>query len=316
VPAEEPSADVKSETAKQSSSSKQNEHSSTSEEKHQTPANQEASKQQSSRASGNNDAPRKQRYPLYPSVEHILHQNGLAPEEADKIPATGPNGRLLKGDVLAYLGKISKDYPAKAATRLEKLAHLDLSNIQVAAKKVQATKETHAKALEPEVAAETEVAVPISLESVIATQKRVQDTLGIYLPLSTFIARASELANDGLPVSKSRKPTADDLFNSVLGLDQVAKSSRGAFYPSITGFMPAPPSAAAPTVKKTDIIDILAPKQSRTKASSQTLGVPKGISASDNIFAVTAPSGEEARAREYLERMKLVLEKEPGRLVL
>lgn len=258
--------------------------------------------------------PATRKFPLYPSVETLLHQNGLSAQDADKITATGPAGRLLKGDVLAYLGKINKDYPAEASKRLAKLAHLDLSNIQLA-KKVEAKPDTKpAEKLVPELPAETEIAIPISLSQVIATQKRVKDTLDIHLPLSTFIARASELANADLPLDKRRKPTADELFNSILGLDQVVSSKNGAYFPQITGLSTPSLLRSKPT-KKPDIIDLLAPK-AKKHAPVPPASVPAGISTSDNIFSVVAKDGEESRATEYLERLKLVLEKEPGRLVL
>lgn len=258
--------------------------------------------------------PATRKFPLYPSVETLLHQNGLSAQDADKITATGPAGRLLKGDVLAYLGKINKDYPAEASKRLAKLAHLDLSNIQLA-KKVEAKPDTKpAEKPVPELPAETEIAIPISLSQVIATQKRVKDTLDIHLPLSTFIARASELANADLPLDKRRKPTADELFNSILGLDQVVSSKNGAYFPQITGLSTPSLLRSKPT-KKPDIIDLLAPK-AKKHAPVPPASVPAGISTSDNIFSVVAKDGEESRATEYLERLKLVLEKEPGRLVL
>lgn len=259
----------------------------------------------------------KQTYPLYPSVEHLLHENGLSKEDADKISASGPSGRLLKGDVLAYLGRISKDYPAQASARLDKLSHLDLSNIQLAkpAPKPEAPKSAAAAMAEPVLPAETEIAVPISLAAVIATQKRVQDSLGIFLPLSTFIARASELANEDLPASKARQPTADDLFNAVLGLDKVSKSSRGHFIPQVTGLAPSQIAAPIRSTKKADIIDMLAPKRTSSTMKPLRMGAI-GVTAGDNIFSVTARNGEEQRAAEYLERMKMALEKEPGRLVL
>lgn len=260
--------------------------------------------------------PKKQKYPLYPSVEHLLHVNGLSAADADSIPSTGPGGRLLKGDVLAYLGQISKDAPANASARLNKLSHLDLSNIQLAKKAETKPENKQAEqSAEAELPKETEIAMPISLTSVIATQKRVQDTLGIFLPLSTFIARASEMANDQLPLSKSRKPTADDLFNAVLGLDQVANSSRGSYFPNITGISVAPLAAARPA-KKQDIIDMLASKPAKTRSPKAAAPSASGISPSDNIFSVVARSGEEERAAAYLERMKLALEEQPGRLVL
>lgn len=261
-------------------------------------------------------APASKKYPLYPSVETLLHQNGMSSKDADKISATGPQGRLLKGDVLAYLGRINKDYPAESSKRLEKLSHLDLSNIQLA-KKADVKPENKAAekvAAAPELPKETEIAVPISLSQVIATQKKVNDTLGVHIPLSTFVARASELANEDLPLSKRRKPTADELFNSIIGLDQVPTTSRGNFFPNITGLSTPSLVTARPT-KKPDIIDLLAPKTAKKPAVSAA-SVPAGISASDNIFSVVAKDGDESRATEYLERMKIALEEAPGRLVL
>ena len=44
---------------------------------------------------------------LSPAVELLLHENNISNEDAfAKIRASGPKGRILKGDVLAYLGKI------------------------------------------------------------------------------------------------------------------------------------------------------------------------------------------------------------------
>ena len=267
-------------------------------------------------AEGQGGKAQKQKYPLYPAVQSLLHQNGLSDADAEKIPATGPAGRLLKGDVLAYLGRIAKDYPSESSARLTKLSHLDLSNIQLAkpAPKPDAPSQKATAAPEPELPKETEVAVPISLSAVIATQKRVQDSLGIFLPLSVFIARASELANEDLPLSKTHKPTAEDLFNSVLGLDKVPKSSRGKYTPQVSGISPAP-AMPARAPKKQDIIDLLAPKGKAKTEKPVSLGA-LGVSAGDNVFSVLAKTGEEERATEYLARMKLALEKEPGRLVV
>lgn len=312
MPAEEKSSSGQKQEAKKEEAAPKEE------KKESAPAPKQPQSQQSSTesAEGQGGKPQKQKYPLYPAVQSLLHQNGLADADAEKIPATGPAGRLLKGDVLAYLGRIAKDYPSQSSARLTKLSHLDLSNIQLAkpAPKPDAPSQQKAAAPAPELPKETEVAVPISLSAVIATQKRVQDSLGIFLPLSVFIARASELANEDLPVAKSRKPTVEDLFNSVLGLDQVAKASRGKFVPQVSGISPAPMMPAAPSRKK-DIIDVLAPKGKAAKPKPVSLGA-LGVSAGDNVFSVVAKTGEEERATEYLGRMKIALEKEPGRLVL
>lgn len=258
----------------------------------------------------------KQTYPLYPSVAFLLHEKGISKADADKIPASGPLGRLLKGDVLAYLGKIEKNYSADQSARIEKMGHMDLSKITLAAPP-KAAKPAPAEApAEPELPAATEIAMTISLSAVVATQKRVQDTLGIFLPLSVFIARASELANEELPLSKARKPTSNDLFNSVLGLDKVAtaKMSRGHYTPQITGLPATPVAAAQRAVRKPDIIDLLTsrpvPKKSAKLAGAAGVVMPL------NVFSVVTPRGDEKRAQEYLDRMKKVLEAEPGRLVL
>lgn len=69
---------------------------------------------------------------LYPSVASLLHQNHISEAKAlEEIPATGPNGRLLKGDVLLYLNKIDKDNYIKLNKYIQKSSVLDLSNIQL-----------------------------------------------------------------------------------------------------------------------------------------------------------------------------------------
>jgi len=42
---------------------------------------------------------KKQTYPLLPSVEHLIHEHGLDSSTIDKMTPSGPNKRLLKGDV-------------------------------------------------------------------------------------------------------------------------------------------------------------------------------------------------------------------------
>lgn len=278
-----------------------------------TPATQKAGSSESTGKA------QKQRYPLYPSVQHLLHVKGLPLSEADNIPASGPNGRLLKGDVLAYMGSIEGNYSSEQSSRIEKLGKMDLSNIQVAPAKKTEKAAAAPKEAAPAPQPDTEIALPISLSAVIATQKRVHDSLGIHLPLSTFIARASELANENLPASK-RGPSADDLFNSVIGITSPPppRATKGRYYPNITALPPVPLTTGMPRAKKMDIIDMLAPKAARP---SKPVMMPRvvgagGVASSENVFSVVAKRGEEKRVEEYLGRIKLVLEGEPGRLVL
>lgn len=243
----------------------------------------------------------------------MLTLNGLPKEEADKIPATGPGGRLLKGDVLAYIGQIENAYPSELASRFTKLSHLDLSNIKVMAKK-EAPKKTAAEA--PAVVEDLpiEVALPVSLTAVMECQKRVKDSIGVFLPLSTFVARAAELANEDLPRSKVAKPSADELFNAVLGLDKVAgKYSHGNFVPQVTALPPTAIPSKRASAPKSDILDMLAGKKASTRKSVTGAA---GVAGPLNVFSVSVPKGDEKRGRIFLERVKTVLEVEPGRLVV
>ncbi|TVY89901.1 Pyruvate dehydrogenase complex protein X component, mitochondrial [Lachnellula willkommii] len=259
----------------------------------------------------------KQTYPLLPSVSHLIHEQGLEPADVDKMTPTGPNNRLLKGDVLAYLGSISSSYPTELSARIQKLSHLDLSNVKLAPPPAAPKPAQESAPASPPIAEELEVAVPISMSSVIEVQQRIQKTLGIFMPLSTFIARATDVANDNLPQSKTHKPSADELFNQVLGLDKVSSvhGVRGAFLPQITALPQAAPATKPrkPAAKSVDIIDILSGTAKPSKLASKPA---PGMSASVNVFSVTVPKGDEKRAQIFLDRVKTVLEGEPGRLVL
>ncbi|QPH01216.1 hypothetical protein C2857_005415 [Epichloe festucae Fl1] len=261
-----------------------------------------------------------QRYPLMPSVETLAHQHGLSKDELIKIKPTGPNGRLLKGDVLAHLGSINADSPAAVSSFFEKLSHLDLSNIKVAEKKKPApgpaSKEADKAAKAPKIQP-SEVKVPVSLAKVVEVQHRIQETLGVFMPLSTFISRAAEVANDNLPPA-NRAPTANELFDQVLGLDKVkaAKGSRGVYLPQISAVPPStmfePPTRAA---RKADVIDILASKPKKAVREPGVRTVP-GLSSGLNVFSLVVPKEEQHRAHIFLERCKAILEEGPGRLVL
>ncbi|OHF02710.1 biotin-requiring enzyme [Colletotrichum orchidophilum] len=263
---------------------------------------------------------REQRYPLLPSVQALVNGHGLDKDAVSKIEPTGPNGRLLKGDVLAYLGTINADTPSKIMDRAVKMSHLDLSNIKVAPKKeAAAPKKAEKVEAAPAAPIDSEVALPVSLSKVLEAQKRIQSTLGVFMPVSTFVARAAEVANDDLPPS-ARKATADELFNQVLGLDKLApRGSRGYYLPQISALPESSLLAArAPRRSSPDIIDFLAAPAKKTAAAKPAAAVhhTPGLSSGSNLFTVTVPQGDEKRAKVFLERVKVILEEEPGRLVL
>ncbi|KAL8782165.1 MAG: hypothetical protein Q9213_005636 [Squamulea squamosa] len=269
---------------------------------------------------------KEQSYPLYPSVAALLHEKGIPALEAAKISASGPKGRLLKGDVLAYLGRIAQTYPSEQAARITKLGHLDLSNVQVAAPKeaplgpTAPAQENAPRIKQLEQKPDTEIAVHISMKFVLEVQKRIQETLGVIIPISTFIARATEAANHELPRSANYKPSNDELFNQVLGLSKVnTKTSRGNFTPQVTALPSATviPTSSGP-LRKHDIIDILTGNPPRAPKSN--IGPSSSVSAESapptNVFSVSVAKGEEKRARVFLERVKTILQVEPGQLVI
>ena len=262
----------------------------------------------------------------------LLHKNGLPSSEADKIPSSGPKGRLLKGDVLAYLGRISSSYSADQSRRITRLGHLDLSNIKVAPPPEAPDRASRSgdQELRSSIGKEetvdqldTEIAVTISLKAVLEVQKRIHSTLGTTLPVSTFIARASELANEDLPRVSGGQVSADELFNAVLGLDQIDnKVSHGHYTPQITAL---PPTSNAKPVASTraeaDIVDILTLRPSAAQikpvlSPSQAEQRLHNTVDINNVFSLSVPPGEEQRAKVFLERVKTILQMEPGRLVL
>jgi hypothetical protein len=263
------------------------------------------------------------KYPLYPSVLALIHQNHIPDDEVKNIAATGPNNRLLKGDVLAYLGNIEADYSKKQSERIEHNSHLDLSNIKVAPTAPKPSTPTTEQAAAPATPQETTISIPISLAEVLKVQKRIQETLNVSMPLSTFLARAVDYANDDLPKPKGSKATQDELFNAVLGLNNVTTTSRGTYLPQIDAL----PSASVSRLglsgsksksSKPDIMDILSgsvkPRSIPAKLRTASTAIPS--LGATNVFTVTVPVGEEKRARTFLERMKTILQVEPGRLVL
>ncbi|EED12279.1 pyruvate dehydrogenase complex component Pdx1, putative [Talaromyces stipitatus ATCC 10500] len=259
-------------------------------------------------------------YPLYPSVSQLLLQKGIPESEVSKIPATGPKGRLLKGDVLAYLGEITAGYPAEQAARIEKMGHLDLSNIKIApppAPPAPAAAEEQV----PELPSDISIAVSISLESVLSTQKRIKDAIGVTVPLSTFIARATEVANGELPRSAASKPSPSELFDELLGAAPI-KYTRGNYVPEINTV----PLEEFETIdedvtsqqEEVDIIDILAGNVSprRSSSSSSYAAATTPAPSALNVFSLTVPAGEEKRAKTFLDRLNTVLTVDPSRLVL
>lgn len=247
-----------------------------------------------------------------------MHEKNVPESEVSKIPASGPKGRLLKGDVLAYLGQIAAEYPASQAAALAKLAHLDLSNIKVATapapKSVGPAAEEKVQEIISKPPPMASVATSVSLAAVLSAQKKIQDNLGVTVPLSRFLAIATDLANDDLPRAKGVQPSADELFDEILGAEPI-RTSRGDYIPELNAFeeLEAP---SQPQLVQEDIIDFLSANTHKKTVSSSPYTEDATPGAASNVFSLTVPAGEEVRAKAFLERIKTLLQVEPARLVL
>lgn len=155
-----------------------------------------------------------------PSVELMLNNNNISREDAlAKIPATGPNGRILKGDVLAYFGKIPAAKNSSLAEYLKRSESLDLSNIELRDATSAANKES-----KEELAAKPKVKEPVTL-----TESYPVDLEISYPQMKSFknaIAKAisaSEQATYALnlnPVSDLDDPLFDDLIAPARNTDR------------------------------------------------------------------------------------------------
>ncbi|KAI1115922.1 hypothetical protein F5Y14DRAFT_95144 [Nemania sp. NC0429] len=285
-------------------------------EKRQAASPEKPDTQKQLRTSGEKAPP--QKYPLYPSVAHLIKENGLSESAISDMTPTGPGGRLLKGDVLAYLGTVSASRPAEIMERFNHNAHLDLSNLKIAAPKQAPKDAAKAPNKETPVPEDRLVSLPVSLAAVIKAQAKIEDTLGTFIPLSTFLERAAEFANDALPLPSNYKPTANELFNQVLGLDKVgSKASRGRYLPQIAALPPSSLTGVAPKPKaKVDVIDFLASSNKIALPKTRKTPTQPGASTGTNFFSLRVPKDEEKRAKVFLQRMKIVLESKPGNLIL
>lgn len=155
----------------------------------------------------------------------------------------------------------------------------------------------------------TSVALSISLSTVLSVQRKIKESLGITVPLSEFLARAADLANEELPRSAAQKASADELFDEILGGEPVT-TSRGDYIPELNE-VDAPVARAQPVQE--DLIDFLAGKVSK-KASSRVVSPVEEPAA--NVFSLTVPVSEEKRAKAFLDRVETLLTIEPGRLVI
>ena len=154
---------------------------------------------------------------FFPSVELLLTENKISKEDALKnIPATGPHGRLLKGDVLAYLGKIPKDLNSSIASYLKKTSHLDLSNIEL--RKPVESKSESSKSSAPTTKPKVVVSetLPVNIEVRYSQMNAFKSALSEIIEITEHQAYAENI----IPASDLDDPLFDEIIAPARNADR------------------------------------------------------------------------------------------------
>lgn len=140
---------------------------------------------------------------LLPSVYRLVHQLDV---DLSTIKGTGPDGRILKGDVLAAAGKISSEWPAKEAQIIEKRTHLNLS--YEAAPQKDSKSASIAKDNQPK---------PVTTQTIIDLAAIFEFSAKQGFNLEQTVAKASRLAIRDAILAAKPKPSVlrDRAFDSL-----------------------------------------------------------------------------------------------------
>jgi hypothetical protein len=239
------------------------------------------------------------------------------------VPATGPRGRLLKADVLAKLGRIPASAPQEDARRFERFGKPDLTYTARAPPAPAAP--APAAAPEPPLAerpATVALALDVDLTPALRLQQRLQSALGAAPSLATLLERAVALANARLPAPAPPRAAAspaavlDELIGEGAGRRRGRAVVDGAFVPEINASSASAVAAAAGARSGTaaaDVLDeLIAPNAWRRAAATRAATAPVGAV---NEFSVVVEERQRVMGTVFLQRMKSLLEVEPGRLV-
>lgn len=144
-----------------------------------------------------------------PSVELMLHHNGISRAEAiAQIHPTGPKGRILKGDVMAFLGKIPVQETTTISNYIQSLSHLDLSHIELR-KDIPSAEETTQKVDEA-----AKVVKPIKKEPVVVSREFIMEAPIKDQPTLAKIIRQAEI--DTYAITASKSDLDDPLFDQII----------------------------------------------------------------------------------------------------
>ncbi|KAG0276843.1 pyruvate dehydrogenase complex dihydrolipoamide acetyltransferase component (E2) [Linnemannia exigua] len=162
---------------------------------------------------------------ISPAVAHLLLQNHIS--DVTKIPSTGPKGRVLKGDVLAFLGKIKArpapeptipqpktlPPPAKAASpAASKAAAAEpgsafTDNATTNMRKVIASRLSESKTTIPH----SYVTRDIVIDNMMKLRHILADELQVKVSVNDFLIKAASLALRDVPESNVQFASGDNI---------------------------------------------------------------------------------------------------------
>ncbi|KAG0295474.1 hypothetical protein BGZ96_011657 [Linnemannia gamsii] len=162
---------------------------------------------------------------ISPAVAHLLLQNHIS--DVTKIPSTGPKGRVLKGDVLAFLGKIKarpapeptipqpKTLPpagkaaspadSKASTPAPGTAYTDNATSNM--RKVIASRLSESKTTIPH----SYVTRDIVIDNMMKLRHLLADELQVKVSVNDFLIKAASLALRDVPESNVQFASGDNV---------------------------------------------------------------------------------------------------------
>ncbi|CCK71142.1 Pdx1p KNAG_0G00860 [Huiozyma naganishii CBS 8797] len=168
---------------------------------------------------------------LLPSVGILLKENGISPTDALKsISGSGPNGRILKGDVLAHLGKIPKESVSKIQDYISKNSKLDLTGIKMRSSET-VTNEGSAAVKGESSAPPSKTPVPkpenITIaEDIVITPRAGVDSFKLEGVVRSYMNEAYHYTHE-LPVSNTQSDFFDPVFEDLITQDP--RSARFSF---------------------------------------------------------------------------------------
>ncbi|KAK3824637.1 MAG: MGC86218 protein-like protein [Benniella sp.] len=165
---------------------------------------------------------------LSPAVAHLLLQHHIT--DVTKIPSTGPKGRVLKGDVLAFLGKI-KARPAPEPTIPQPKTFPPPSKAAPAPSKAPSSASTPAATPESSFTdspasnmrkviasrlSESKTTIPhsyvtrdIVIDNMMKLRRVLADELGVKVSVNDFLIKAASLALRDVPETNVQFASGD-----------------------------------------------------------------------------------------------------------